>query len=501
MAEDSEVGYGRPPKHSQFKPGKSGNPKGRRPQFGNFEADLLEELNAEISIRNSGRSSTPSWPPQSPATCAHRSPYSVSSPARQSREPMPIRRQSPARTTTSSSKDSKVVSVKESQPKEPKKLHPGACAMRDSLRRILVQDYESFARKAYREDHGKPLGDDCYVTFLCDGLTWLRKTDGGKLVINLPPRHGKTLFGVVYHVAWLLGRNPRLKIIVVTYSGELAEQITRAIREVMRADFYREIFSARLQKDRQKAGHFVTTMGGSVFATSVNGVIAGIGADYIFADDLLSLRDANNPEKVEAVNRIFDAEITSRLNTPSQGRIAVIAHRLDENDLSAHLKGLPKSKHIVLPLVAQRRTRIRLSTGIWLRERGDLLRAGSHTKTMIEKLKQNAEPSFAMLYQQGIEPSNLRLSVDHFRTYDPIRLSAGATVISVDTAVKEGPQNSFTVMQVWAPRDEGFFLIEQFRQQCRLSGSTDALHRLVRRHRPNVILIEDRANGTNLIEA
>jgi Family of unknown function (DUF5681) len=54
MAEDSEVGYGRPPKHSQFKPGKSGNPKGRRPQFGNFEADLLEELNAEISIRDKG---------------------------------------------------------------------------------------------------------------------------------------------------------------------------------------------------------------------------------------------------------------------------------------------------------------------------------------------------------------------------------------------------------------------------------------------------------------
>jgi predicted phage terminase large subunit-like protein len=299
----------------------------------------------------------------------------------------------------------------------------------------------------------------------------------------------------------LLGRNPRLKVIVVTYSGELAEQITWGIRKVMRADFYQEIFSTRLRKDRQKVGHFVTNSGGHVFATSVNGVIAGIGADYVFADDLLSLRDANNPDKVEAVNRIFDAEIMSRLNTPSQGRIVVIAHRLHENDLSAHLKGLPKTKHIVLPLVAEGRKHIRLSTGIWTREKGDLLRAGSHTNAMIEKLKLNAEPSFAMLYQQGIEPSNLRLSVDHFRTYNPILLSAGATVVSVDTAVKEGPQNSFTVMQVWAPRDDGFFLIEQIREQSRLSASADALHRLIKRHRPNVVLIEDRANGTNLIEA
>jgi hypothetical protein len=65
--------------------------------------------------------------------------------------------------------------------------------MKDDLRRILVESYEFFARKAYEEDHGKPLGEDLYVTFLCDGLGWLRKTDGGRLVINLPPRHGKTL--------------------------------------------------------------------------------------------------------------------------------------------------------------------------------------------------------------------------------------------------------------------------------------------------------------------
>jgi hypothetical protein len=53
MADDN-VGYGRPPKSSQFKPGQSGNPAGRRPRFGNFEADLLEELNAEITIREGG---------------------------------------------------------------------------------------------------------------------------------------------------------------------------------------------------------------------------------------------------------------------------------------------------------------------------------------------------------------------------------------------------------------------------------------------------------------
>jgi phage terminase large subunit-like protein len=373
--------------------------------------------------------------------------------------------------------------------------------MRDKVRELLKNDYESFLRKAYQEDHGVPLGEDPYVTLICDGLRWLRKTDGGRLVVNLPPRHGKTLFGVVYYAAWLLGQNPRLKIIIITYSGELAEQISYGIRRIMRFEWYGIIFSTRLEKDRQQVGHFVTNYGGSVFATSVNGVIAGIGADYLFCDDLLSLRDANVPDKVEAINRIFDGEITSRLNTPSKGRIAVIAHRLHENDLSAHLKKAPKTRHVVLPLVAARRTRVLLSSGMWTREKGELLRDRSHTKAAIEKLKFNTQPSFELFYQQGIGGSKLRLNSDCFRTYNPNLLSVGAIVISVDTAVKEGPNNSFTVMQVWAPRDDGFFLIDQFRAQCRLAESEYVLRKLINRHRPNVVLIEDRANGTALIDA
>jgi phage terminase large subunit-like protein len=373
--------------------------------------------------------------------------------------------------------------------------------MRDDVQELLRSDYESFLRRAYDEAHVEPLGDDLYVTHFCDALHWLQKTDGGRLVINLPPRHGKTLFGVIYYAAWLLGRKPKLKIIVVTYSGELAEEICYGIRRIMRTPWYAAVFSTRLEKDRQRVGNFNTNFGGSVFATSVNGVIAGIGADYIFCDDLLNLRDANNSAKVEGINRIFDGEISSRLNTPSKGRIVIIAHRLNENDLSAHLKKTPKTKHVVLPLISPRRTRIQLSSGLWIRKKDELLKKGSHTKAAIEKLKLNIQPDFGLFYQQGVGGSTVRLKNEHFRTHNPNLVSAGPIVISVDTAIKEGPQNSCTVMQVWAPRDDGFFLMNQFREQCRLSESEYILHALIKRHRPNVVLIEDCANGTALIDA
>ena len=78
--------------------------------------------------------------------------------------------------------------------------------------------------------------------------------------------------------------------------------------------------------------------------------------------------------KVEAVNRIFDGEILRASTIPRPAASLWIAHRLHENDLSAHLKGAAKTKHIVLPLVPVRRTPIKLSTGFWVREKGELLR-------------------------------------------------------------------------------------------------------------------------------
>src|SRR3984957_7425810 len=51
---DDSVGYRKPPKHSQFKPGQSGNPRGRKPLFYNFESHLFQELDAEISIHHNG---------------------------------------------------------------------------------------------------------------------------------------------------------------------------------------------------------------------------------------------------------------------------------------------------------------------------------------------------------------------------------------------------------------------------------------------------------------
>ena len=58
MPDDYEVGYGKPPKHTRFKPGSSGNPKGRSKGSKNFGSELLEELQEQIAVKESGRRRT-----------------------------------------------------------------------------------------------------------------------------------------------------------------------------------------------------------------------------------------------------------------------------------------------------------------------------------------------------------------------------------------------------------------------------------------------------------
>ena len=141
-----------------------------------------------------------------------------------------------------------------------------------------------------------------------------------RLIINMPPRHLKSLASSVALPAWLLGNDPTKAMINVTYVQELSDKFARDCRAIMMAAWYRDVFPTRLSSARSPLQELITSRGGFRLATSVGGVLTGRGADYIVIDDPLKPSDALSESRRVAANEWFDGTLYSRLNDKTPGR-------------------------------------------------------------------------------------------------------------------------------------------------------------------------------------
>ena len=108
----------------------------------------------------------------------------------------------------------------------------------------------------------------------------------------MPPRHTKSEFASNYLPAWMIGKNPKLKIIQTTHTAELAVRFGRKAKNVIDTREYQEVFKTRLQEDSKAAGRWETAQGGEYFAAGTGGAITGRGADLLIIDDPHKEQDA-----------------------------------------------------------------------------------------------------------------------------------------------------------------------------------------------------------------
>ena len=279
--------------------------------------------------------------------------------------------------------------------------------------------------------------------------------------------------------------------------------ITYHIRRILRSPWFKTVFKTRLAEDRARIGDFATAQGGEVFATSLGGVLAGRGASLIIVDDPLDIKDAGNIKQIEIVNQRFDAGVISRFNNSRTGRVIIIAHRLNRNDLSAHVLELGGWRHIVLPLVATRKKIYDLGYGTWCRKPGDLLRPGSHTAKQLKQLQATTiNPDFETFYQQGVgSGAQIRIWQEHFKLVSMRDYRTLPVVLSVDPGQSDRSSASYNVIQAWVQVEgNNHLLLDQWREQCGYKELRSAFWQFVRRFRPAACLIERTANGPALID-
>jgi phage terminase large subunit-like protein len=370
--------------------------------------------------------------------------------------------------------------------------------MNHETKSVLRTDFLAFARKAIRETEGTKISHDRYLELVATKLMDFADGKTKRLIVNLPPRHLKTQLGSVCLAAWILAHKPNTKIMVVGYSGELAEEIARSIRSILQADWFKKIFDTRIAKGHAKAKNFATTAGGALYAASIDGSITGFGADVIVGDDLHNITDAGYPEQLERTIERFDTVIMSRLNNRKKGRVIVIAHRIHDMDLSAHLLAGGGWTHVVLPVIATRDQTYDTTYGPWHRRKGTLLQPEADDVDQIEKLRGKlVNPAFDLLYQQDVDGQALpSITADNFPTYSPDDIHNLPHVISVDGGTDKGDRRSFSVIQDWAYDRHNRFLVREFRERCDFHDLGRMTRRFGKRY---PILIERAANGHALI--
>ena len=156
-----------------------------------------------------------------------------------------------------------------------------------------------------------------------------------RLIVNMPPRHTKSEFASYLLPAWMVGRNPKLKIIQATHTGELAVRFGRKAKTLIDSEEYSKIFETSLREDSQAAGRWETSQGGEYFAAGVGGAITGRGADLLIIDDPHSEQEAMSANAFDNAYEWYTSGPRQRLQPG--GQIVLVMTRWSKKDLTGIL--------------------------------------------------------------------------------------------------------------------------------------------------------------------
>lgn len=159
-----------------------------------------------------------------------------------------------------------------------------------------------------------------------------------RLIVTMPPRHGKSLLASKLFIAWYTGRNPGKSVIFGTYNDTFAEDTGRAVRDLVQHPAHRQVFPTSILKDDSQAASRLQTQEGGILAfVGRGGTTTGRGADVFVIDDpIKDAAEANSAVIRDSCWTWFNRVVSTRLMT-KDGGIVIIMTRWHEDDLVGRL--------------------------------------------------------------------------------------------------------------------------------------------------------------------
>ena len=227
-----------------------------------------------------------------------------------------------------------------------------------------------------------------HLAFIRAQVDRVTRGEVDRLILTVPPRHGKSEMVTVRYPAWLLEQDPSQRVIVGAYNQTLADKFSRKCRNIVRGRI-------RLSDERTAVDDWETGLGGGLRAVGVGAGITGMGGNLIVIDDPVKNRaEANSQAYRDRVWDWYTDDLYTRLEPG--GKIILIMTRWHEDDLAGRLltsEDADAWQVVNLPALAEGDDPLG-------REPGEALCPERYDEAALARIQRVMGNSFYALYQQ-----------------------------------------------------------------------------------------------------
>jgi len=362
---------------------------------------------------------------------------------------------------------------------------------------------------------GVPFKDNWHLQAVSEHLQAVKEGEIKRLIINVPPRHMKSISVAVALPAWTWATQPSKKFLYASYAASLSIRDSTKCRRLIDSPWYKAHFGDKfkLTDDQNQKQRFENDKTGYRIATSVGGALTGDGGDIIVVDDPHNSVEADSSKVREGVLEWWDQAMQTRLNDPQTGAFVIIMQRLHEQDLTGHILANELGNewdHLCLPARYEigHPTPNRSSLGFTdpRTEEGELLwpdRMDEKTLTNLER-SLGSYAAAGQLQQRPSPKGGGILKASWWVPWEKEELPEVSYVIqSWDTAFETKESSSYSARTTWGVfKKDGYdclIVLEAWYDKVNYPELRKLAQEAYDDWEPDAVLIEKKASGASLL--
>lgn len=338
-----------------------------------------------------------------------------------------------------------------------------------------------------------------HIRAIADHLDAVERGEIKRLIVTLPPQHGKSRAISQLFPSYCLGRQPQRRIALSSYGAMLAKRNSRAARELLLDERW-PWPNTQLNYQTRSVEHWQTLDGGYVHAVGIGGPLSGFSADILICDDPFKDRIEADSSSLRDQRWDWFQEV-ARTRLSPVGAIIIVSTRWHPDDIVGRVLASPGASSwtvLNIPAIAEEDDALGRRVGEWIWPE-------QFTPEMYPsvELAEIDTRGWEALYQQHpiTEKGNL-FKREWWQQYDRKLLLAAGLVpyfTVVDSSFKDNMESDFSVAATWGLLDDKAYLIDLWRDRVEFPELVSVMRSIYAKYKAP-FLIEDKASGQSVLQ-